>query len=121
MNEKIIPSRDHWSISISAEQEFYRTRNPVGYARFRRYRADILTDGVSLAWWHVSRGKNEQFGVACDIQFPETILVSVVGKPILEVISHPLTIEAYGPADVIERAWWDDVARLSVFEVRRAA
>lgn len=54
-------------------------------------------------------------------QFPETILTACVGKPILEVIDHPVTRERYGLADVIERAFWDDEAQVTVFEVRRAA
>ena len=56
-----------------------------------------------------------------DIQFPETTLIACAGKPIFEVIDHPVTRERYGPADVIERTFWDDEAQVSVFEVRRAA
>lgn len=62
-----------------------------------------------------------EFGVGCETRYPASTLVACAGKPILEVIDHPVTRERYGPDDVVERAFWDEEAQVSVFEIRRAA
>lgn len=61
------------------------------------------------------------FPTVVNQRFPATVLSACAGKPILEVIDHPVTRERYSASDVIERAFWDDGAQVSVFEVRRAA
>ena len=96
----------------------------INHYRRDRYDVDGFRDciGVSLAKERrgvVSCGKPKQ--VVSNRQFPAATLVACAGKPILEVIDHPVTRKRYGPGDVIERAFWDDEAQVSVFEVRRAA
>ena len=78
-------------------------------------------DGVAIAAMSPDGRKLVEIGPMSDRQFPDTTLVACAGKPILEVIDHPVTRERYGPDDVIEGAFWDDEAQVSVFEVRRSA
>ena len=80
-------------------------------------------------WWrkikdHDHRKDRKPIGVAIDRHIPKAIIVACIGKPIIEVIDHPLIRQHFGAEDTIKEAMLANYApfgtgSMTVFEIRR--
>lgn len=81
-------------------------------------------------WWRHIKDLNpspdrKPIGVAIDHHIPQATFTACIGKPIHDVIDHPLLKEHFGPDDTIKdgmmsnRGPYGPTDPITVFEIRR--
>lgn len=103
------------------QREFERQlgRNRLGLRVRDNHPGIDFVDGVAII-----NGKNcrPKFDVAVcvDLEVPASYISGAVGKPIRDIVQHPLIEENFWPASKVTKAWFDPLAEVTLFEASNA-